>query len=81
MVESYYLTLFTLTAVIVALMAMDPNVGAWIDLQFRWFIIRLKRRWYIITIGTMLKYQTWKMKREFKKIRQEYGIPEDGQTK
>jgi membrane protein YdbS with pleckstrin-like domain len=81
MVESYYLTLFTLTAVIVALMAMDANVAAWIDLQFRWFVVRLKRRWYIITIGTMVKYQTWKMKREINKIRKEHGIFEDGQTK
>ena len=77
MVESYYLTLFTLTAVIVALMVMDPNVGTWIDLQFRWFIVRLKRRWYIVTIGTMVKYQTWRMKREIKKIKKEYGIPDD----
>ena len=74
MVESYYLTLFTLTAIIVALMAMDANVAAWIDLQFRWFVVRLKRRWYIITIGTMVKFQTWKMKREFKRIRRENGL-------
>ena len=74
MVESYYLTLFTLAAVIVALMVMDPNVGAWIDLQFRWFVVRLKRRWYIITIGTVVKFQTWKIKREFERIRREKGL-------
>lgn len=77
MVKSYYLTLFTLTAVIVVLMAMDPNIATYIDLQFRWLIVRLKRRWYIITIGTMVKFQTWKMKREFKKIRREHGLDDE----
>jgi hypothetical protein len=74
MVESYYLTLFTLAAVIVVLMVMDPNVSAWIDLQFRWFLVRLKRRWYILTMGTVIKFQTWKMKQEFKRIRKEHGL-------
>jgi len=74
MVESYYLTLLTLAAVIMILMAIDANVATFIDLQFRWFVVRLKRRWYIITIGTVVKYQTWKMKREFKRIRREHGL-------
>jgi len=77
MVKSYYLTLFSLTAVIVVLMAMDPNIATYIDLQFRWLIVRLKRRWYIITIGTMIKFQTWKMKRELKKIRREHGLDDE----
>ena len=77
MVKSYYLTLFSLTAVIVVLMAMDPNIATYIDLQFRWLIVRLKRRWYIITIGTMVKFQTWKMKRELKKIRREHGLDDE----
>jgi len=77
MVKSYYLTLFSLTAVIVVLMAMDPNIATYIDLQFRWLIVRLKRRWYIITIGTTVKFQTWKMKRELKKIRREHGLDDE----
>lgn len=81
MVESYYLTLFTLAAVIVTLMAMDQNVATYVNLQFQNFIVQLKRRWYIITIGTVVKYQTWKMKQEIKKIRKEYGIPNDEQSK
>ena len=81
MVESYYLTLFTLAAVIVTLMAMDQNVAIYVNLQFQNFIVQLKRRWYIITIGTVVKYQTWKMKQEIKKIRKEYGIPNDEQSK
>lgn len=80
MVESYYLTLFTLAAVIVVLMAMDPNVGTFIDLKFRHFIVEVKRRYYILTIGTVVKYNTWKMKREIEKIKKEYGIPDDEST-
>tara|TARA_A100001234_G_scaffold217673_1_gene225436 strand:- start:366 stop:608 length:243 start_codon:yes stop_codon:yes gene_type:complete len=77
MVESYYLTLFSITAVIVVLMAMDPNVATYIDLQFRNVLVQLKRRYYIITMGTVIKFQTWKMKREIKKIRKEYGLPDE----
>lgn len=77
MVKSYYLTLFSITAVIVVLMAMDPNVATYIDLQFRNVLVQLKRRYYIITMGTVIKFQTWKMKREVKKIRKEYGLPDE----
>lgn len=77
MVESYYLTLFSITAVIVVLMAMDLNVATYIDLQFRNVLVQLKRRYYIITMGTVIKFQTWKMKREMKKIRKQYGLPDE----
>ena len=80
MVESYYLTLFTLAAIIIALMAVDPNVGTFIDLKFRHFIVEIKRRYYILTIGAVVKYNTWKMKREIEKIRKEYVIPDDEST-
>lgn len=80
MVESYYLTLFTVTAIIVVLMAMDPNIATYIDLQFRNVIVQLKRRYYILTIGAVVKYNTWKMKREIKKIRKEHGLPENEES-
>ena len=80
MVKSYYLTLFSLTAVIVVLMAMDPNVATYIDLHFRNMLVQLKRRYYIITLGTVVKFQTWKMKREMKKIRKQYGLPDEEST-
>lgn len=80
MVKSYYLTLFSLTAVIVVLMAMDPNVATYIDLHFRNVLVQLKRRYYIITLGTVVKFQTWKMKREMKKIRKQYGLPDEEST-
>lgn len=77
MVKSYYLTLFSVAAVIVVLMAMDPNVATYIDLQVQNAVVQLKRRYYIITMGTVVKFQTWKMKREIKKIRKEYGLPDE----
>ena len=73
----YYSVLISIFGVALALMVIDPNVGYWIDLQVQNAIVQLKRRYYIITIGTVVKFQTWKMKRELKKIRREYGLPDD----
>ena len=73
----YYSVLISIFGVALALMVIDPNVGYWIDLQVQNAIVQLKRRYYIITLGTVVKFQTWKMKRELKKIRREYNLPED----
>ena len=73
----YYSVLISIFAIVLALIAIDPNVGYWIDLQVQNAIVQLKRRYYIITIGTVVKFQTWKMKRELKKIRKEYGLPDE----
>ena len=73
----YYSVVISIFAVVLALMVIDPNIGYWIDLQVQNAIVQLKRRYYIITIGTVVKFQTWKMKREFKKIRKEYGLPDE----
>ena len=73
----YYSVVMSIFAVVLALMVIDPNIGYWIDLQVQNAIVQLKRRYYIITLGTVVKFQTWKMKREFKKIRKEYGLPDE----
>ncbi len=73
----YYSLLLTIFSVVAIMMIIDPNMGMWIDLQFRNVVVQLKRRYYIITMGTVIKYQTWKMKQEFKKIRKEYGLPDE----
>jgi len=73
----YYSVLISIFGVALALMVIDPNVGYWIDLQVQNAIVQLKRRYYIITLGTVVKFQTWKMKRELKKIRKEYGLPDE----
>ena len=73
----YYSVVIAAFAVVLALMLIDPNIGYWIDLQVQNAIVQLTRRYYIITIGTVVKFQTWKMKRELKKIRKEYGLPDE----
>lgn len=77
MVSIYYGTLLSIFAVVMLLIVVDPNVGMYLDLKFRQSIIELKRYYYIITLGTVIKYQNWKLKREFKKIRKQYGIPDE----
>ena len=73
----YYSLLLTIFGVVAIMIVIDPNMGMWIDLQLRNVVVQLKRRYYIITMGTVLKYQTWKMKQEFKKIRKEHGLPDE----
>lgn len=73
----YYYSLLAVFAVIVSLIAIDPNVGTYIDLQFRNLVVQLKRVWYLITIGTQVKYSNWKIMRELSKIRRERGMKDD----
>jgi hypothetical protein len=73
MVSIYYGALLSIFAVVMLLIVVDPNVGMYLDLKFRQSIIGLKRYYYIITLGTVIKYQNWKLKREFKKIQKEFG--------
>jgi len=77
MVNTYYATLLSVFAVIVVLIAIDPNVGVYIDLQFRNLIVQIKRFYYLLTIGAQVKYTNWKLGREIKKIQREYGIPDE----
>jgi len=74
MVSLYYSVLLSIFAVVMLLIVVDPNVGMYLDLKIRQSMIAVKRRYYIITLGTVIKYQNWKMKREFKKI---HGIPDE----
>jgi len=73
MVSIYYGVLLSIFAVVMLLIVVDPNVGMYLDLKFRQLIIGLKRYYYIITLGTVIKYQNWKLKQEFKKIQKEFG--------
>ncbi len=68
----YYYSIFTVFAVIIVAMAVDPNVATYIDLRFRYFVVQVKKRYYILTLGAMIKFQNWKLKREMKKILKEH---------
>lgn len=73
---SYYSALICVFAIVLALIIIDPNVGVYLDLQVRNLWVQTKRLWYLITIGTTIKVQNWKLKREIEKIRKEYDLPE-----
>jgi len=79
MTESYYLTIVSAAAIVMALIIIDPNVGTWIDLQFKLFSVNLRRWWFITKIYPRLKYDQWIMQRELAKIRQEFNLPEESE--
>lgn len=72
----YYTSLICVFAIVLALMVIDPNVGVFIDLQLKNLWVQIKRRYYLITIGAVVKINNWKLKRELQKMRREYDMPD-----
>ena len=72
MVDTYYIILLGIFGFVLLLITIDPNVGMYLDLQLQNLVVQTKRRYYLITMGAVIKYQNWKMKREFKKIKKEW---------
>jgi len=73
----YYTSLICVFAIVLALMVIDPNVGVFIDLQVKNLWVQIKRTYYLITIGTVVKINNWKLSRELEKMRREYDFPDD----
>lgn len=73
----YYYALLTVFGIVVVMIAIDPNVGTYIDLQFRNLIVQIKRLYYLLTIGAVVKYNNWKLRREIRKIQKDYNIPDE----
>ena len=73
----YYTSLICVFAIVLALMVIDPNVGVFIDLQVKNLFVQIKRLYYLITIGTVVKINNWKLRREIEKLRRDYDIPKD----
>lgn len=73
----YYTALICVFAIVLALMVIDPNVGVFIDLQVKNLWVQIKRMYYLITIGTVVKINNWKLKREIKRLRQDYDMPDE----
>ena len=67
MVDTYYIILLGIFGIVLMLIIIDPNVGMYIDLQLQNLAVETKRRYYLITMGSVIKYQNWKLKREVKK--------------
>lgn len=74
---TYYFSLFAVFAVIIFVIAVDPNVATYIDLQLKNLVVQLKRQYYLVTIGTQIKYENWKLMRALKKIRKELNLPDE----
>ncbi len=75
MTEAYYLTLVSAAAIILSLMVIDPNVSVWIDLQYKLFVVNLRKWIFMATMYPRLRYNAWKMKRALTKIRKDYNLP------
>lgn len=73
----YYSAMIAVFAIVLALMVIDPNVGVFIDLQIKNLGVQIKRQWYLLTIGSTVKFENWKMMRRLKKMRRELGLPDE----
>jgi hypothetical protein len=67
----YYYSLLTVFAVVIAIMIVEPNVAAYIDLRLQMFMINVRRLWIMITMYPRLTYDKWKFKRLLKKYQSE----------
>lgn len=75
--ETYYLSMVSITAILLALIVIDPNVGYWVDLQIQRLSVDIRRRWFMATMWPRLQLDRWRLQRELIKIRKQYNIPED----
>jgi len=68
---TYYYSLISVFAIVLALMVIDPNVGTYIDLQFKLLRIRIATLWMRATMYPRIKYNSWEIQRRLKKIQRE----------
>ena len=71
--ETYYFSMVSITALLLALMVIDPNVGTWIDLQVQRLSVDIRRRWFMATMWPRLQLDRWRLQRELTKIRKQYN--------
>jgi len=77
MVDTYYIVLLGIFGFVLLLITIDPNVGMYVDLQLQNLVVQTKRRYYLITMGAVIRFNNWQLKREFKKRRKQYGTPDE----
>ena len=75
--ETYYLSMVSITAILFALIVIDPNVGLWVDLQIQRLSVDIRRWWFMATMWPRLQLDRWRLQRELIKIREKYNISED----
>ena len=65
----YYYVLLTFFAVIAALMILDPNIAAFIDIRFRFAIINLRKAWILTRMYPSLMLDKWRFQKALRKHR------------
>lgn len=65
----YYYVLLTFFAVIAALIILDPNIAALIDIQFRLAMVTLRKTWILTRMYPSLMLDKWRFQRALKKHR------------
>lgn len=71
----FYYVGTTLFVLLIALIIIDPNVGMYIDLQYRLLLINLRRFKMMITLYPRLMYSQWKIKQDYKKYKRDNHEP------
>ena len=75
----YYYVLLTIFAIGAALMILDSNVAAYVDLKLRLLYINIRRIWILTTMYPRLTFDKWKFKRALKK-QLHYKIKQKNET-
>ena len=75
----YYVVVYTLV-LIVGLCIIEPNLTKWVELQFKLFLINIRRTILIIQFHPRNFITNWIIRRKFQRIIREYGAPEDDST-
>ena len=71
----FYYVGTTLFVLLIALIIIDPNIGMYIDLQYRLFVINLRRFKMMITLYPGLMYSQWKIKQDYKNYQRDNHEP------
>jgi len=61
--EIYYYTVFSIFAIILALMVVDPNVGLYIDLLFKNFSVQFRKfKWILFNSpdNPIVRWMMWR---------------------
>lgn len=71
----FYYVGTTLFVLLIALIIIDPNVGMYIDLQYRLLLINLRRFKMMITLYPRLMYSQWRIKQDYKNYKRDNHEP------
>ena len=69
--NAFTLTWFTLGAILIYMMAQDPNVSTWLVLQYQRLNIEMERRWLMVKLhpkAPWTKYQIHRSANRLAKI-------------